>query len=142
MTSTEPTQPDPARWISPLQLDAQQAAAISDAVAAVDGVAGLSGGEFGQVGSTLVDGSVTGVRVDDEQVQVHIVADYGIPLQGTANSIGAAVAPWLAGRALQVSVDDILLPGEQLAPPAPPATPASPAPPAPPASPAPPAEQT
>lgn len=83
------------------------------------------------MGSTLADGAVTGVRVDDEQVQVHIVADYGIPLQGTANSIGAAVAPWLAGRALQVSVDDILLPGEQLAPA-----------PAPQASPAPPAEQT
>ena len=117
MTSPGRPQPDPARWTSPLRLDAQQAAAISDAVAAVDGVAGLSGGEFGQVGSSLADGSVTGVRVDDERVQVHIVADYGMPLQSTANSIGAAVAPWLAGRSLQVSVDDILLPGEQLSPP-------------------------
>ena len=96
MTSPGSPQPDPVRWTSPLELDAQQAAAISAAVAAVDGVAGLSGGEFGQVGSSLADGAVTGVRVDDEQVQVHIVADYGIPLQSTANDIGTAVAPWLA----------------------------------------------
>ena len=106
---------DPPGWVSPLEQEADCAATISDAVAAVPGVAALSAGEFGQVGTFSATRSIPGVRIDEVQVQVHIVARYGIPLPSTAAGIGSAVAPLLAGRSLQVAVQDILLPGERLA---------------------------
>ena len=97
-----------------MRADGDQAAAISMAVVDLPGVAGFSAGEFGQIGTFSPHHFVPGVRVDAEQVRVHIVATYGVSLQNTADIIGAAIAPWLAGRVLHVAVEDILLPGEHL----------------------------
>lgn len=101
--------------VRPQAREVDIAASISDAVSALPGVAALSAGEFGRVGTFAAGRSVPGVRVDDERVQVHIIARYGVSLPGTAAQINLAVTPWLAGRDLQVAVQDILLPGEQLA---------------------------
>ena len=110
-----PDEPTSATWMSPMARDADTAAAVRDAATTVPGVAALYAGEFGQVGTFAGERAILGVRVDDEQVQVHIVARYGIPLSDTAAGIGAVVAPLLAGRSLRIAVQDILLPGEQLA---------------------------
>ncbi len=95
--------------------DSTEADLISAAVLTVTDIAGLSAGPFGEIASYLPGRSVPGVRIDDERVEVHIVARYGRPLQEIADELARAVRHVLAGRPLQVSVDDILLPGEQLA---------------------------
>lgn len=87
---------------------------ISDAVAGCPDVAALSAGEFGQIRSYLAGRTVPGVRLDDALLDVHIVARYGTPLHTIADRIGQAVRPWLTGRSLTVTVEDILLPGETL----------------------------
>lgn len=87
---------------------------ISEAVAGCPDVAALSAGEFGQFRSYLPGRTVPGVRLDDALLEVHIVARYGTPLGTIADHIGQAVRPWLTGRSLAVTVEDILLPGETL----------------------------
>lgn len=81
-------------------------------------VADLSAGVFGEVASYLPGHSVSGVRVDEERVEVHIIARYGRPLQQIADDIGRRVAPFLSDRRLEVAVDDVLLPGDALPDPA------------------------
>ncbi len=89
---------------------------VSTIVSNLPDVAGLSVGAFGEVASYLPGRKILGVRVDDDAVEVHIVARYGKALGTIAEQIGSALAPVLAGRPLQVFVDDILLPGEMVAP--------------------------
>ena len=89
---------------------------IRAAVLACPGVVELSAGPFGEVASYLPGRTVPGVRVDDDHVEVHIVASYGEPLRAVADQIGASVQGLLGGRTLTVAVDDILLPGESLEP--------------------------
>lgn len=100
-------------WASPAQQDAARAASIGNALTDIDGVAAVSAGPYYKItgpGTTITPG----VHVNDDRVEVHIVAHYGIPLQRTAANIDTALHRLLDGRALQVVVDDILLPGEQL----------------------------
>ena len=106
--------PTVEHWKSLLAQEADVAAAISVAVNPVDGLAALWAGEFGRVGTFLGARAIPGVRLDDDIVQVHIVAHYGFPLSGTAAAILEVVAPLLNGRSLQVVVQDVLLPGEHL----------------------------
>ncbi|MET3807796.1 hypothetical protein ABIB25_004823 [Nakamurella sp. UYEF19] len=108
-----PESATPGRWISALERESEQARSIESAVAGAEGVAALSAGDEALAAPPH---GVRGIRFDDDQVEVRVVADYGTPLQITANNIGRAVAPILDGRALQVSIEDILLPGEQLTP--------------------------
>ena len=100
---------DDAPAIEPDLTDADR---IHDAVLGCADVAGVSSGVFGEFVSYLPRRSVPGVRVTDDRVEVQIVARYGRPLQEVADEIGAAVAPFLHDRALQVSVEDVVLPGE------------------------------
>lgn len=94
--------------------DLTDADRIRAAVLACQHVADLAAGPFNEVASYLPGRTVPGVRVDDEHVEVHIVANYGQPLRQVANQIGASVHGLLRGRPLSVCVDDILLPGETL----------------------------
>ncbi len=89
---------------------------IREAVLACPDVVGLFGGAFGEIRSYLPGRSVAGVRVDEERVQVHVVARYGPPLTEVATQIGSALAPLLADRPLRVVVEDIVVPGEAAEP--------------------------
>ena len=103
---------DPAADVRSTDLtEAQQ---IHDAVLDCADVAGVSAGAFGEIASYLPGRTVAGIRLHADRVEVHVVARYGEPLQTVVDQIGVAVAPWLAGRILQVAVEDILLPGEVL----------------------------
>lgn len=103
-----------AVWVSAIGRESARASSISNAVLGLPGVAALSAGEYGRFGTFGAGRYVPGVRVDDTQINVHIVAQFGIPLHTTASEIGNVLQPWLNGRTFQVAVDDILLPGEEL----------------------------
>lgn len=62
--------------------------------------------------------AVPGIRLDDDRIDVHVVVRYGTPVPGIVDQLGAALAPVLAGRALHVHIDDIVMPDEQIPDPA------------------------
>jgi len=81
--------------------------AVAAAVGACPEVAGLSGGPFGEVATYLPGRRVEGVRVSSDRVEVHVVAWYGVPLRQIADRVRRTVAPVVAGRAVDVSFEDI-----------------------------------
>lgn len=105
----EPTDPT-LSWTSPAKQDAMRAAEINNALPLVQGVAAVH-----PPATPVEQLGPAGIRVHDDRVEVHIVAEYGTPLHHTAKNIEAAVRPLLGGRNLEVVIDDILLPGESLA---------------------------
>lgn len=87
-----------------------EAQRIHAAVLGCPDVVALSAGPFGEIASYLPGGRVTGVRTDDRRVEVHVVARYGTPLPEVAERIGRALDGLLAGRTLEIAVEDIVLP--------------------------------
>ena len=88
-------------------------AAIAARVLAADGVVAMSAGPVGQFRSYLPGGvSVPGVRLDDDRVEVNIVAEYGPRLAELGDRLARELTLLLGGRSLTVSVDDVVLPGE------------------------------
>lgn len=80
---------------------------VARAVAACPDVARLSEGVVAEVASYLPGRRVPGVRVDDEGVDVHIVARWGRPLPDVGEAVAAAVTPLSGGRPVRVFVDDL-----------------------------------
>lgn len=87
--------------------DEDAARTIAGAVSDCPDVAALSRGPFGTVATYLPGGSVGGVAVRDDEVEVHVVARYGTPVPETASRVRDAVRPYAGGRAVTVVVDDI-----------------------------------
>ena len=98
--------------VSPYGAEQTEADLISAAVLSCPDVTGMSAGAFGEIRSYLPGRSVPGVIVDDDVVAVHVVARFGPPLGVVVEQIAAAVSSLLGGRQLQVTVEDITLPGE------------------------------
>jgi len=94
-------------------VDWTEADRISAAVSSCSDVAGMSTGPFGEARSYLPGRSVPGVTVNDDVVDVHVVARFGPPLEAVVEQITAAVSPQLGGRRLHVTVEDITLPGAE-----------------------------
>lgn len=86
--------------------------AVVRAVLARPHVARMSGGLVGEVACYLPGRQVPGVRMTDEELQVHIVAAWGPPLPEVADDVRAAVAPLSPGLPVSVFVDDVELPAE------------------------------
>jgi hypothetical protein len=88
------------------------AASIADAVTAVPGVAGLTGGPAVEVATLFAGGKVVGLRVADDEVEIHIVADQA-PFWAVADEAAAAALRVLSAagedRRVQVVVDDVVL---------------------------------
>jgi uncharacterized alkaline shock family protein YloU len=80
---------------------------IAALVCAVPGVTGLHPGMFGEVATYLPRRRVSGVRVTEYGVDVHVVVAAGAPLRSTAAAVRAAVAATLPGRTVDVTVEDI-----------------------------------
>lgn len=85
---------------------------VADTVAgiarAVAGVAGLHPGMFGEVATYLPGRRVTGVRIFDDRIDVHISVLRGAAVRETAADVRAAVAAALPGRPVDVTVEDIV----------------------------------
>ncbi|WP_235523353.1 hypothetical protein [Cellulomonas sp. Root485] len=79
---------------------------VAAAVLAVPGVVALHGGRFGGLGTYLPGRRVTGVRIDDEGTEVHVVVSDLAPVPETAARVQRAVSA-VAPMPVRVHVEDI-----------------------------------
>jgi len=79
---------------------------VEAVVLALPGVVRLDGGKFGGLGTYLPGRRVTGVRIDDEGTEVHIVVSGIEPIQTTAGRVQRAVSA-IAPMPVHVHVEDI-----------------------------------
>ena len=79
---------------------------VAAAVLAVPGVVRLHGGRFGELGTYLPGRRVTGVRIDDEGTEVHVVVSDLAPVPQTAARVQRAVSA-VAPMPVRVHVEDI-----------------------------------
>ena len=82
---------------------------VEAVVLALPGVVRLDGGRFGGLGTYLPGRRVTGIRIDDEGTEVHIVVDGSEPVRATAGRVQRAVSA-IAPMPVNVHVEDIDLP--------------------------------
>lgn len=82
--------------------------AIAAAVRACPAVAGLAGGVAGEVATYLPGRRVTGVRIDDRTVAVHVIARYGPTMAAIGSQVTRVVAPLAGGRRVDVVIADLL----------------------------------
>ena len=85
-------------------------AAVAERVAACRSVARISAGPYGEVATYLPGRRVTGVRIGDGRVEVHVVACWGVRVPDLAAEVRTAVGPLAAGMRIDVHVDDIDVP--------------------------------
>jgi hypothetical protein len=89
---------------------------VAAAATACPSVVELSGGAFGEISTYLPGRRVSGVRVRDDSVAVHVVAHHGTPVAEIADQVRRAVEPLVGGRRVDVGVDDLELPVEESSP--------------------------
>lgn len=87
------------------------AEAIAEAVRALPSVAALGGGTVAEAATFLPGRRVAGVRIGETSVEVHVTARYGVPLHDLAESVRAAAALHAGGLPVDVSIDDLEVPG-------------------------------
>lgn len=80
---------------------------IATAVLNVPGVAALHGGMFGEVATYLPGRRVTGVRILEDKVEVHVCVLMGAPIRDTAAAI-RATASAVADLPVDVTVEDVV----------------------------------
>ena len=106
--------PDVARPVEVVLLDEvvadpeplTPAEVVAAAVLGVPGVVRLHGGRFGELGTYLPGRRVTGVRIDDEGTEVHVVVSDLEPVPQTAARVQRAVSA-IAPMPVRVHVEDI-----------------------------------
>ena len=91
-----------------MPVDADTAEAVAAAVLQSPMVASLAGA--GGVETYLPGRRLAGVRVTDEQIEVHLVARWGADLQALGRDVRRAVAAVTGDRIVEVHVDDIEVP--------------------------------
>lgn len=101
---TSPSAPGP---LPPGVIDGVDVDAVAAAVLACPGVAGLDGGQFGEVASYLPGRIVTGVVVSGGRVLVQVCSRWGVPAAVLAAQITAAVMPLTGPRPVDVVIADI-----------------------------------
>ena len=79
---------------------------VAATVLAVPGVVRLHGGRFGELGTYLPGRRVTGIRIDDEGTEVHVVVSDRVPVRDTAARVQRAVSA-VAPMPVRVHVEDI-----------------------------------
>ncbi|MCX8561950.1 Asp23/Gls24 family envelope stress response protein [Mycolicibacterium mucogenicum] len=80
---------------------------VAAAVSAVEGVAGLHAGMFGEVATYLPGRRVSGVRIGPDRVDVHVSLVLGVPVRPTAAAIQRAVAE-LVALPVDVTIEDLV----------------------------------
>jgi hypothetical protein len=79
---------------------------IAALVLAVPGVVGLHAGRFGEVATYLPGRRVSGIKLGDETVEIHVVVAAHAPIRATAQLIHAAVAT-LVATPVHVYIEDV-----------------------------------
>lgn len=90
--------------------DRTDADLVAEAVVAVPGVHGLHAGVVGEVATYLPGRRVNGVRLLEPGCDVHVVLEFGAPIQETSDLVRQAVRP-LVGGPVDVTVEDVVAPG-------------------------------
>ena len=85
---------------------AEAADAVRALVLAVPGVAALHAGRFGEVATYLPGRRVTGVKLTEDRVEVHVVVEHDAPIRAVAQQIHAVVAA-VVTVPVQVFVEDL-----------------------------------
>ena len=108
-----------------LDLEAIEAAAVAAAVRDCPGVIDLAAGPFGWIGTYRPGGVITGVRLDESTIDIHLVAGLGVPLPLLADRVRGATGPMARGREINVRIEEVRLPTDGTTAPAggPPRTP-------------------
>jgi hypothetical protein len=88
--------------------ETELADSVAAAVLAVPGVAALHPGMFGEVGTYLPGRRVTGVRITDDTIDVHVAVHAGVDVRATAATVRDAVARVASGCTIDVTVEDIV----------------------------------
>jgi hypothetical protein len=91
--------------------EATPAEVIAGAVSRIPSVAALGGGPGVQAATFLPGRRVVGVRLDDDVVEVHVTARYGVSLPDLGEEVRHVVAPLAPGCQVEVYVDDLEVPG-------------------------------
>ena len=91
---------------------ADDAESVAATVRALPGVADLWSGGIAPLATYLPGKRVTGVRFDEESVQVAVVVTAGTSAPSAAAQVRAALSDVAAGRHVDVHVGDVRLPGE------------------------------
>lgn len=86
---------------------AEDADRIAAVVTAVEGVAGLHAGMFGEVATYLPGHRVSGVRIGQDRVDVHVSLNLTAPIRDTATAIQRAVAA-ITALPVDVTVEDLV----------------------------------
>ena len=85
---------------------------VAQAVERVPTVARLSAGSTGAEVATYLPGRrVRGVRVADDGVEIHVVARWPAVLPEVGDAVRSAAAPLVGGRAVEVVIEDLDVPG-------------------------------
>lgn len=88
--------------------EADTAEAVVAAVLACPAVVSLDAGSVARRTVTYLPGRrIEGVHVDDDRIAVSVVGVHGIPVGLLADQVRAAVAPFAAGRAVDVHLADV-----------------------------------
>jgi len=98
-------------------MEAGTADAIAAAAADCPAVASLHGGGLRRTATYLPGRLVEGVHVDEDRVRIAVAAIQGVPVSVVAEQIRTAVAPLVAGRAVDVHIADLHLTEPSPAPP-------------------------
>lgn len=80
---------------------------LADAVLATPGVAGLHGGMFGEAATYLPGRRVSGIRINEQGTEIHVIVLIGSPLRETADAVRSAAAPLCTGP-VHVTVEDVV----------------------------------
>jgi uncharacterized alkaline shock family protein YloU len=101
------TETSPDQWsgrvIDAVAHTADEVAAL---VLSVPGVIRLHGGVVGEAATYLPGRRVTGIKLGDDRVEVHVVVANGTPIRDTAQQIHTAVAAVVAAP-VHVFVEDV-----------------------------------
>lgn len=93
--------------------EAQLADAIAAAAVRCPAVAALSGGGLRRVATYLPGRRVDGVRIEDDRVEVAVVAVQGVPIIAIAEQVRRAVGTLVGPQRVDVHVADVQLLDEQ-----------------------------
>lgn len=82
---------------------------LRNSVLEVPGVVSLHGGAFGEAGTYLPGKRLPGLRLDGDDVRIHIVLEFGYDVAATASQIRLALARKVPGE-VHVVVEDVVEP--------------------------------
>lgn len=81
--------------------------AVAAAILACPGIADLSGGPFGAIATYLPGRRVHGVRILDDELDIHVVLAGTSTVLDAAAQVRAALAPLRSGRRVDVRFEDV-----------------------------------